>query len=143
MDGCNWAAFDFIISWPLNYMSIASCNFILCVKASEMFHFSIYLQGICMIYFIHLHRLKSLNYWDNCSVLGQRLGETLLRRFLAQLCWITLQKTVSGVIVQQPTVLGRRSWNINCAYWLGSPRRDDSKSNVYPQSMLRAKIRKP
>ena len=49
-----------------------------------------------MIYFIHLHHV---------TLLGQRLGETLLWRFRAQFYFAPLQKhekVERGIVIQQP-----------------------------------------
>ena len=48
------------------------------------------LIGACMIYFIHLH---------HATLLGQRLGETLLWRFGAQFYSTSLQKVERGIVI--------------------------------------------
>ena len=45
------------------------------------------LIGTCMTYFIHLHHVTSRYVW-RVTLLGQLLGETILRRFWA-VCWIS------------------------------------------------------
>ena len=51
----------------------------------------------------------SLQDMFRVSLLGQRLGETLLWRFGVQFYSTPLQKMERGIVIQQPNVLGRSS----------------------------------
>ena len=77
--------YDYYFSTAIFHSTVA-----MLFSVSKFIIVRLVLIGACMIYFIHLHHV---------TLLGQRLGETLMWRFEAQFYSTPLQKVERGIVI--------------------------------------------